>query len=251
MPSNIQKITLDHPWQWIASGWNDFKSAPVVSIGYGLIFFIASILLTMLVFSSDFFFLVPPLTAGFFLVAPILAVFLYDMSRKLAKGERARFKETCKNCRENPFNLLVMGLMLMMVLVFWVMIANLVFAVFFSGAVLTFENFIPTLFLSGDSPAFLVAGLLSGGIIALMVFCMTVISVPMLIDRDTNVPNAIATSFNAVLKNPRPLLLWASLIVMFVCLGVLTFYLGFIIAMPVIGYATWHAYSDLVIHEDV
>lgn len=249
-PAEIHEITLDHPWQWIAAGWNDFKNAPGISIGYGLIFFVASLLVTLLVFSSNFFFLVPPLTAGFFLIAPILGVFLYDMSRKLERGEQARFKDTCKNCRQNPFNLLVMGLILMLVLVFWMMIANLVFAVFFSNVVLTFENFLPTLFLSGDSPAFLAAGLLSGGVIALAVFCATVISIPMLIDRDTNVLQAITTSFQAVLKNPRPLMLWASLIVMFVCLGFLTFYLGFILTMPVIGYATWHAYRDLVSHED-
>ncbi len=250
MPSNIQEITLDHPWQWIASGWNDFKKTPLISTAYGMLFFIVSILLTMLVFSSNFFFLVPPLTAGFFLVAPIFAVFLYDMSRKLEKGEPASFKETCKNCRQNPFNLVVMGLVLMMVLVFWMMIANLVFAIFFSGATLTFENFIPTLFLSGSSPAFLAAGIISGGIIALAVFSITVISIPMLIDRDTNVLHAMTTSYNAVLQNPRPLMLWASLIVMFVCLGFLTFYIGFIISMPVIGYATWHAYRDLVIHDE-
>ena len=250
MPATIQEITLDHPWQWIASGWNDFKRTPGVSVAYGGIFFVASILLTLLVFSSDFFFLVPPLTAGFFLVAPILGVFLYDLSRKLEKGEPAGFKETCKNCKQNPFNLVVMGLVLMMVLVFWMMIANIVFAVFFSGVVLTFENFIPTLFLSGDSPAFLAAGIISGGIIALGVFTITAISIPMLIDRDTNVLSAIATSYQAMVKNPRPLLLWASLIVMFVCIGVVTFYIGFIVAMPVIGYATWHAYSDLVVHDE-
>lgn len=247
--NNIQEITLDHPWHWIASGWNDFKSAPVISIAYGLIFFVASIILTLLVFSSSFFFLVPPLTAGFFLVAPILAVFLYDTSRRLKNGKPANFKEICNTCKQNPFNLVVMGLILMMVLVFWMMIANLVFAIFFSGVGLTFENFFPTLFLSGDSPAFLAAGIISGGLIALGVFSITVISIPMLIDRDTNVLTAISTSYQAVLKNPRPLMLWASLIVMFGLLGVLTFYIGFVITMPVIGYATWHAYSDLVKDE--
>lgn len=249
MPSGIREITLDHPWQWIAAGWNDFKQAPAISIGYGMIFFVASLLLTLLVFSSNFFFLVPPLTAGFFLVAPILAVFLYDMSRRLENGEPASFKQTCTNCRQNPFNLMVMGVVLMMVLVFWMMIANIVFAIFFSGVVLTFDNFMTTLFLSGKSPAFLAAGMFSGGILALAVFCITVVSIPMLIDRDTNVLHAISTSYHAVLKNPKPLLLWASLIVMFVCLGFLTFYLGFIIAMPIIGYATWHAYRDLVIPD--
>jgi uncharacterized membrane protein len=251
MPSKINEITLDHPWQWIGAGWNDFKRAPLLSVAYGMIFFVGSILLTMLVFSSNFFFMVPPLAAGFFLVAPILAVFLYDTSRKLKNGEVPNFADTCRSCRQNPFNLSVMGLVLMMVLVFWMMIANLVFAIFFSNAVLTFDNFLTTLFLSGDSPAFLAAGMLAGGLIALGVFSITVISIPMLIDRDTNVAQAISTSFHAVLKNPRPLLLWAALIVMFVCLGFLTFYVGFIISMPVIGYATWHAYRDLVAQDEV
>jgi uncharacterized membrane protein len=251
MPSTIQEITLDHPWQWIAAGWSDFKRAPVLSIAYGMLFFITSLLLTVLVFSSDFFFLVPPLTAGFFLVAPILAVFLYDLSRKLELGEPANFKETCRNCRQNPFNLLVMGMVLLLVLLFWMMIARLVFAIFFTGELLTFENFLPTLFLTGKSPAFLAAGLISGGMIALGVFSITVISIPMLIDRDTNVFKAIETSVNAVVKNPRPLMLWAALIVMFVGIGIVSFYLGFILAMPIIGYATWHAYRDLVPVEDL
>lgn len=249
MPLKINQITLDHPWQWIGAGWNDFKRAPWLSVAYGMIFFLASILLTLLVFSSSVFFLVPPLAAGFFLVAPILAVFLYDTSRRLKKGETPSFLETCRSCRDNPFNLVVMGVILMLMLVFWMMIANLVFAIFFSDAILTLENFLPTLFLSGNSPAFLAAGILSGALLALAVFSITVISVPLLIDRDVNVLEAISTSYQAVLQNPRPLLLWAALIVMFVLMGFLTFYIGFAIAMPVVGYATWHAYNDLVADE--
>ena len=243
----IEEITLDHPWQWIAGGWSDFKQTYALSISYGLIFFVASIALTMLVFSSSFFFLVPPLTAGFFLVAPILSVFFYDTSRKLENGETPSFGQTCETCRKNPFNLSVMGTILLLVLVFWMMIANLVFAIFFSGMAVNLEDLLHNLFLSGNSPVFLLAGLVSGGIIALGVFVITVISVPMLIDRDTSVFKAIEISYQAVLKNPRPMLLWASLIVMSVVAGIVTFYLSFIVSMPVIGYATWHAYRDLVV----
>lgn len=245
----INEITLDHPWQWVAAGWKDFKNIPVLSTIYGLIFFVASLLLTMLVFSSNSFFLVPPLTAGFFLVAPILCVFLYDASRKLGDGESVSFADTCTTCQKNPFNLVVMGLILMMVLVFWMMIANLIFAIFFSGLTLKFDDFIPTLFLSGNSTAFLAAGFISGGIIALLVFTITVVSIPMLIDKDINAFDAIAASYKAVLKNPRPMMLWAAIIVMFMVIGILSFYVSFIVSMPVIGYATWHAYRDLVTIE--
>ena len=245
----IEEITLDHPWQWVAAGWSDYKKIPVLSAIYGLMFFIASLLLTMLIFSSNSFFMVPPLTAGFFLVAPILCVFLYDASRKLESGQTVSFGDTCRTCQKNPFNLVVMGLILMMVLVFWMMISNLVFAIFYSGVSLKFDDFLATLFLSGGSPAFLAAGMISGGAIALVVFTMTVISIPMLIDRDINAFQAITASYHAVLKNPRPMILWAAIIVMFMVIGIVTFYLSFIISMPVIGYATWHAYRDLVASE--
>lgn len=245
----INEVTLDHPWQWISAGWNDFKKIPLLSSLYGAIFFLSSMLLTLLVFSSGSFFLVPPLAAGFFLVAPILSVFLYNASRKLEQGETTSFSDTCMICKQNPFNLLVMGVILMMALVFWMMIANLVFAIFFSSVMLTFDDFLPTLFLSGNSPAFLAVGMISGGMIALLVFAITVVSVPMLVDTDINAFDAIAASYQAVVKNPLPMMLWASLIVMFVCIGIVTFYLSFIISMPVIGYATWHAYRDLITIE--
>jgi uncharacterized membrane protein len=246
----INEITLDHPWQWIAAGWSDFQKAPLLSSLYGLVFFLASILLTMMVFSSSLFFLVPPLTAGFFLVAPILSVFFYDTSRRLEKGETPRFGDTCDTCRKNPFNLAMMGLILLVVLVFWMMIANLVFVIFHGGRELNLDDLLPSLFLSGENTTFLVAGFVSGGIIALGVFVTTAISVPMLMDRDSNVLTAIATSYRAVVQNPREMLLWAALIVASVCLGIITFYLSFIVSMPVIGYATWHAYRDLVGQEE-
>lgn len=247
MAANVEEITLDHPWYWISAGWGDFCRTPSISVAYGMLFFAASVALTVLIFFSDLFFLVPPLSAGFFLVAPILAVGLYDNSRRLRNNEPTGLGYALSAWKRNPFNLGVMGVILMLVMIFWMMVANLVFAIFFNGAMLTFDNFLPVLFLSGDSPAFLIAGMVSGGIIAMLVFSITVISVPMMLESKYSVFEAIATSVNAVIKNPRPMLLWASLIVMFGCLGLFTMYIGFAISMPVIGYATWHAYRDLVI----
>ena len=242
----INEITLDHPWQWIAAGWQDFLKTPVVSLSYGLMFVVVSYLLTVFFYSGNLFYLVPPLAAGYFLVAPILAVGLYDISRRLEKGEEATMSHALAALNRNPANLLIMGLVLMMALLVWIMIANLVFAIFYSGVSLTIENFIPALFLSGENTAFLAAGIVSGGVIALLVFSMSVISVPMLIDRQVDVLQAITTSVSAMIKNPRALILWGALIVMFVWLGIMTFYIGFALFMPIIGHASWHAYRDLV-----
>jgi len=244
-PASINPITPDHPWQWIAKGWFDLLRAPLVSLGYGVLFVAASHLLTALILSSQQFFLVPPLAAGFFLVAPILTIGLYEMSRRLEQGDWINFPRSLGAWNRNPTNLALFGLVLLMAFVFWIMIANLVFALFYSGSSLTIDNFIPQLFLSGDNATFLFAGILSGSLIAMAVFTISAISVPMLIDGERDLLFALRTSASAVIKNPRPMLLWASLIVMFVVLGMVTFYIGFLVFIPLLGHASWHAYRDL------
>ena len=242
----INEITLDHPWQWLAAGWKDLQRAPRVSFAYGALFVAASYAITLFAFSSNLFFLVPPLAAGFFLMAPLLAIGLYDVSRRLESGESPGIPEALTAWRRNPVNLLGMGVVLMMSMLVWMLVANLVFALFYSNVTPTLEAFIPTVFLSGESPLFLAAGILSGGIVAAAIFCITVVSVPMLTARDTGVLTAIVASFRAVRKNPLPMLLWASLIVMFGIIGIFTFYIGLLVSMPLLGYASWHAYRDLI-----
>ncbi|MCP3868878.1 MAG: DUF2189 domain-containing protein [Gammaproteobacteria bacterium] len=242
----IKDITLDSPWEWIAAGWKDYRETPIVSLSYGLTFVFVSYLLTLLIYSGNMFYLVPPLTAGYFLVAPILAVGLYEMSRRLETGEETNISVAIQALNRNPTNLLAMGLVLMMSLLFWMMIANLVFALFYTGIDLTMDSFLVNLFLSGENTGFLAAGMISGGIVAVLVFSISVISVPMLVDRPVNVFMAVRTSFNAMVQNPRELFLWGALIVMFVWIGLMTFYIAFAVFMPIIGHASWHAYRDLV-----
>jgi uncharacterized membrane protein len=110
----------------------------------------------------------------------------------------------------------------------------------------TWENFIPQVFLSGKSPGFLFSGIIAGALIAGFTFSITAISVPMLMDRQVDVLTAMQTSVQAVRRNWQAMALWASLIVMFVGVGIATFYIGLIVTMPLIGHATWHAYRDLV-----
>ena len=127
--------------------------------------------------------------------------------------------------------------------------ANLVFALFFTQPMPTWENFIPVVFLSGDNIGFVIAGTLVGGTIAMFTFAVSAVSAPMLMDRQVDVITAMRTSLNAVLANWRPMLLWAALIAMFVGIGIVTFYAGLLVAMPLVGHATWHAYRDLVAQD--
>ena len=246
----VNAVTLDDPWQWLAAGWKDLRQAPKYSLAYGAVFVLVSYVLTLALINGKMFFIIPPLVAGFFLMAPLLGIGLYGISRAIEQNKPVEFCQILKAWRSNPVHISAMGLILLMLMLGWMLAANLVFALFFDKPVPTWENFIPTVFLSGDHPMFLLAGIASGGLIALFTFAVSVVTVPLLIDRKIDFVTAILTSIRALRANWRPLLLWAALIAMFVGIGILTFYIGLLVTMPLVGHATWHAYRDLVAADD-
>lgn len=242
----VSEITFDNPWFWLAKGWNDIISKPMFSLSYGVVFFAFSVSLTLCMVYSDWFFFIPPITAGFFLVAPILGIGLYQISATIQKGQQVKFCQALDAWNSNPVHLAGMCIMLVFIMLVWMMVANLVFALFYDQPIPTWDNFIAKVFLSGESFLFLFAGILSGGIMALFTFSVSVITVPLLIDRQIDLMTAVQTSMRAVRLNWRPMMLWASLIVMFAGIGILTFFVGLIVTMPLVGHATWHAYQDLI-----
>lgn len=242
----VNEITLDHPWEWLGRGWRDLSNTPKFSLTYGVAFVVVSYLLTFGLVYEQLFFIIPPLAAGFFLVAPLLGIGLYQISATLERGEKVQFCNATKAWKANEVHLSAMAVVLVMVVLVWMLAALLVFALFYDQPVPTWENFIPQVFLSGQSPGFLFSGIIAGALIAGFTFSITAISVPMLMDRQVDVLTAMQTSVQAVRKNWQAMALWASLIVMFVGVGIATFYIGLIVTMPLIGHATWHAYRDLV-----
>lgn len=242
----VNEITLDHPWQWLADGWKDLTRAPGYSLAYGGVFTVVSMVLTVGMFYEGLFFIIPPLAAGFFLVAPLLGVGLYKISDTLEHDDKVEFCQTWKAWKRNEVHLAGMGVTLLLIFTAWMLAANLVFALLFDKPVPTWENFVPRVFLSGESPLFLFAGIGVGALIAAFTFSITVVSVPMLMDRRVDLVTAMQTSLRAVRRNWQAMALWASLIVMFVGIGLATFYIGLIVVMPLVGHATWHAYRDLV-----
>lgn len=242
----VNQITLDHPWQWLARGWIDLRKALGYSLSYGAVFVGLSLLLTLGLVAEHLFFIIPPLIASFFLVAPLLGIGLYQISATLEQGQPVRFCQAWQAWKKNEVHLAAMGVLLLLVMLAWMLAANLVFALLFTKPVPTWENFIPVVFLSGDSTLFLVVGTLVGGIIAAFTFSISVITVPLLMDRQVDLMTAVKTSLAVVRLNWQPMILWAALILMFVGVGLSTFYLGLLVAMPLVGHATWHAYRDLV-----
>lgn len=242
----IRTITMDHPWQWLAKGWRDLSTVPSFSLSYGAIFVIISYLLAAGLINENLFFIIPPLSAGFFLVAPLLGIGLYQISASLERGEKVEFCQAWKAWQRNDVHLAAMGVVLLLLLIAWMLAAILVFALLYTKPIPTWERFIPEVFLSGDSPLFLFTGIGVGGLFAAFTFSIAAVSTPLLMDRQIDVVSAMKVSMEAVKTNWKPMMLWAALIAMFVGVGLLSFFLGLFVTMPLVGHATWYAYRDLI-----
>lgn len=244
--ADVQDITTEHVFCWLSAGWTDLRRAPAASIGYGVLFVIASYLVTLLVAFNQWFFLLLPLLGGFFIVAPALGSGLYEISRRLEKEERPTLAQALTAIRRNPFHITTMGAFLAVVLLAWIMVANLIFVGLAQGISPSFGNALGYLFSLQNLPM-LAVGTAVGAIFALAVFALSAVSSPMLVDRDDiDALSAMQTSVTACLYNWRPMLLWAVLIALVIFAGFCTLYVGLAIGFPLIGHATWHAYRDLL-----
>jgi uncharacterized membrane protein len=247
MPS-IRKVELDRPWRWLARGWEDFRAQPSVGLAYGVLAAVTGYLITWGLWSTGYVYLVLPLTAGFLIVGPILTVGLYEASRRRELGQATTIADALAAFRRNASQIGLMGMALLLLMFAWARLAAMIFMLYYGMNPPSLEHLVVNTFLAPDALPFLVFGTAVGAGLALLAFAISVVSIPMLLDRpDANVITAIATSWRAVQTNTMALLFWAALIVVFVGAGLATLYLGLIVTLPLIGHASWHAYRDLVV----
>jgi uncharacterized membrane protein len=245
----VRIITTEHPWHWLEAGCRDMLKTPLASFFYGAVFVVMGYILTNVVVEKFQYALA--FTAGFFLAGPFLATGLYDLSRRLEKGERASLGTSMLAWRHNTLAFLLFGIMVGIILIIWARLSAVLFGALFLSDNPTVDPNAAQLFFSGDGLKFLLVFVLVGAVLAGVVFVISVVSIPMLLDCKTDLITAVVTSVTAVQANPGPMALWAALIVMFTGVGLiplpfLNLSLGLIITMPLIGHATWYAYRDLV-----
>ena len=250
----IRTIDKDLPWSWLQKGFNDLRRSGYLGCVHGAWYALLGFALTAFLWFQGVLFIGLPLAALFTLIGPIAAVGLYRISQDLAAGRPASLSDSVLAWRVNFMQIALMGLALTMLALFWMRTAFLIFFLFFGiGADIpapTAASFVET-FLSASSLPFLITGVIAGGFFAIVAFTVCAVSIPYLLDRtDSNVIEAIIVSCQAVLRNFWPMMLWAWLIALFIGFGILTGFVGLIIVLPIIGHATWHAYSDLVAHPD-
>lgn len=244
----IRKVPFDAPWDWLAAGWRDMWAAPHISLTYGAAFSIAALVMLygFVIFGLQSLILV--LSGGFLLIGPLVAVGLYEISRRLEAGQPVSFSNTMVAGLRAPGQLGFLGAILLFAYFAWIQIALLLFMLFMGAgsSFPTAREFMPTLLFTPHGLMLLVVGTAVGAVLACVVFSISAISVPLLMTRRLDAVTAIRTSIEAVQQNPKPMLLWAVLIAAFIVCGIVTLLVGLVFAFPLIGHATWHAFRDLV-----
>ncbi|MBE2294913.1 MAG: DUF2189 domain-containing protein [Phycisphaerales bacterium] len=245
----VRIVPVEQPWEWLGAGWKDLWRAPAVSISYGLLFVIMGYFLVYLVESSFQYTLA--LTSGFLLAGPFLAIGLYDISRRLEAGQPASLGHALIAWRYNLLPIALFGILIGILMIIWVRLSGMMFALLIASQRMTLDTSSTHLFFSGSGLIFLIVFAVVGAVIAAVVFTISVVSIPMMLDRKVDLITAVLTSITAVRVNPAPMALWAALIAIFTGIGLVTFYLGLAITLPLIGHASWHAYRELVEDNDI
>ena len=231
------------PLRWLAAGARDFRAHPLPSLFYGACFAVMGWLIAF-TFRHAYEY-VSALVTGFFLVGPFLAIGLYDLSRRRERGEPPWLAPTLDAWRGNASAIGVFTLMLTVILLVWARASLIAFALFYQGGMPTVATFVGEM-LSLDNVEFLLAYACVGGFFAVLTFAIGVVSVPMMLDRGSDGVVAVLTSLRAFGANVPAMLVWGVAIVVLVGLGFALAFVGLVVAVPLIGHATWHAYRALV-----
>ncbi len=243
----VRRVSSDEPFRWLQAGWRDLLTAPAVSLGYGLVFVAAGLALTVGLWRTPYFYMLAPLMSGFMLVGPVLTTGFQTISRDLERGRRPSYASTWSAFKANAGPLFYAALAFMLLFLAWLRISQLLFALTFpAGASLDPQGLLNATFFTVNGLEFLVLFVAFGIVVAAIAFAGGAFALPMLIDRDVGAAEAIATSFTAVAMNPRPMAVWAVILVVLVTFGMAVFFMGLIVTLPIAGHAAWHAYKATI-----
>lgn len=241
-PPPVREVSPGAVAKWLRLGWRDFRRAGWPSLMHGLI--VAGMSLVIVEITLLFWPLLPGAVSGFLVVGPILATGLYALSRRHEKDQPSSRQDVFDAWRHGTRCLFRFGLLLVVGATTWVLLSMALFHYFVSAEIERPLDFLRYVIVQDDG-VFLLWTVLAG-LVAAVTFAITVVSVPLLVDRDVSTPLALATSVRAVAENPLPMALWALLILLATGFAVATLMIGFVVLYPVIGHASWHVYRDLV-----
>ena len=231
---------------WLAAGWRDMWRQPLLSLGFGALYAGIGAVLFLVLTEIGMGSLLFPLASGFMLVGPLACVFLFEISRRLETGEPISLGLVVGHVMARTAQIGNLGLVLAILMMAWMLAGLVVFALFYPpGMPLALDNFMTDVVLKPESVGFLAVGSLVGGVLAVIAFSISVFSMPMMLEKDVGVVEAMTFSIEGVRRNWRTMIGWAATIAILTLFGMAMAFVGLIIVLPLVGHASWHAYRDV------
>ncbi len=244
----VRRITTADLKDALIKGADDFAAYRTDVVFLCLIYPIAGLALLWLSFGYDMLPLVFPLASGFALIGPVAAVGLYEMSRRRERGASVTWLDAFGVIHAPGFGaIFVLGLALVAIFLFWLYAADLIYqATLGPEAPASIAAFVRDVFTTRAGLEMVVVGVGVGFLFAVLVLAISVVSFPLLLDRDVGLLTAVRTSIRAVAANPETMAIWGLIVAGSLVIGSLPAFLGLIVVVPVLGHATWHLYRKLV-----
>jgi len=240
----IRRVPARQAIQWLNRGWDDMKRIGAPGLAHGALIAILGGVLLML--GSTHMYLIAAAVTGYLLVGPVMTTGLCELARRREARQPVGFEESLQALTRNPEGLTHFGGILAVIAILWFVLSAILLAAVLSASV-------PSLAVAlwgGASmltPSQVLGYVACGAVLAAIVFAVSVVSVPLIIDRHASAWDAIRASVRVTFANLPAMLLWASLIVGLTAIGFLTLLVGMVVITPLLGYATWHAYRDLIV----
>jgi uncharacterized membrane protein len=247
-PPVVRRIGFTDLQDALAKGIDDFKAMPSHALFLCIIYPVVGMLLGAVMFGFGLIPLAYPLVAGFALLGPLAAIGLYDLSRRRELGLTTDLSRSFEIVHLPSFGAIVaLGLLLMAIFLLWLAVAQWIYVANIGSAPMpSLSAFIDRILNTPEGFRVIVLGNAIGFVFALVVLTISVVSFPLLLDRDVGAIEAVLTSYRAVRKNPMVMAAWGLIVAASLVVGSLPFLLGLTVVMPVLGHATWHLYRKVI-----
>ena len=240
----IGRVSIFRPFTWLGRGASDLVHSGMASLAHGLLMALIGWALLLTLGRHPYF--VVAAVSGFLLAAPVMTMGVIELSRRRAEVLPPRFDDSLAPLRSHRGPLLRFGLVLALLVLVWFAASEVMLRAVFDVQAPTLAETYWGGFLDAAHRAQIIGYVAAGGLLALVVLAISVVTVPLIVDRDLGASEAIRASLRAVAANPAAMLVWSALIVAVTALGFATLLAGMVVFIPWLGHATWHAYRDLV-----
>lgn len=244
----IRTLTTDDLRMALRKGWDDLSAFRSDVVFVCLLYPVIGGLLAAIAVQGNFVQLLFPVLSGFALTGPVAAVGLYEMSRRREKAQPVNWLAYIDVLKSPKFGgVVILALIHVVVFLVWIMVANLIYdATLGPDAPVSLTAFVTDVLTTSAGWAMTVVGVGVGFLFAVAVLAISVVSFPLFLDRDVSLPTAVVASIRVAQHNPRVIGLWGLIVAVFLALGSIPALLGLVIALPLLGHATWHLYRAAV-----